>query len=638
MSHPDLVLLGAGDDGRDRYTTRSNYELESQLGDWSQALFLDKNTHQKDYDKLNSLIAKHQLNSEQADALLHLSEGKKIAAIVGRAGTGKSYLMSSANELWQSQGFNVTGMAVSSVAAKGLQKDSGITSKTIAHYKQLIQHDAWHLNEKSIVVMDEAGMTDLHDMATILRYVHESRASLVLVGDHAQLQPIGIGAPFRSIVEMIGFAEMNRIMRQVDEKDCLATLQLSKGNIQDAINHYDSKNQMHLMETEIDAKNALISDWQSHLKQNDLAGMQKQLILAHANDDVMHLNLLARDCLIKNNLLDQNTHTFKTEKGEITLAVNDRVLFLKNDKDLNISNGDFATITEIKDKTITAKLNNDKTVTFNAENYTHFTYGYAATIHKTQGVTLDNTFVYVKNNYWDRYLTYVALSRHKNYVGLYASIQSFKNKEKLIQNLSRDGIKDTVLDFSFAFPTRRGFNIDTTLGRFINTVSELKEKIKDRWQFVTNYESYIKLQHNRDQFISKQETRERARIVSEFIDLHRATSKEWSQIYKATKSETIDKKDLLQNKNYQQLIKDTLYKNALAKKISGDMTAFENALTKNGISKEIIEKAAIQFDAQRSFNVDIAAKKAAEKIAEIDKKIASINKNKVKEKDQDIER
>lgn len=638
MSHPDLVLLGAGDDGRDRYTTRSNYELESQLADWSQALFLDKNTHRKDYDKLNSLIAKHHLNSEQADALLHLSEGKKIAAIVGRAGTGKSYLMRSANELWQSQGFSVTGMAVSSVAAKGLHKDSGITSKTIAHYKQLIQHDAWHLNERSIVVMDEAGMTDLHDMAIILRHVFDNKASLVLVGDHAQLQPIGIGAPFRSIVEMVGFAEMNRIMRQVNEKDCLATLQLSKGNIQDAIAHYDSKNQVHLLETESDAKNALISDWQSHLKQNDLAGMQKQIILAHSNDDVMHLNLLARESLVKNNLIDQNTCAFKTEKGDINLSVNDRILFLKNDKDLDISNGDFATITQIKNKEITAKINNDKTVTFNTENYKNFTYGYAATIHKTQGVTLDNTFVYVKNGFWNRYLTYVALSRHKNYVGLYASQESFKNKEKLVQNLSRDSIKDTVLDFALAFPTRRGFNIDTTFGRFINAVSELKEKIKDKWQFVTNYESYIKLQHNRDQFISKQETRERARIVSEFIDLHRSTSKEWSQIYKATKSETIDKQDLVKNKNYQQIVKDTLYKNALAKKISDLMAVFETALNKNGISKEIIEKAAKQFDAQKSFNVDDAAKKAAEKIAEIDKKIASINKNRTKGKDQDIER
>lgn len=638
MVHPDLVLLGAGDDGRDRYTTRSNYELESQLADWAQSLFLDKGVNKKDYDKLNSLIAKHHLNGEQADALLHLSEGKKIAAIVGRAGTGKSYLMRAANELWQSQGFNVAGMAVSSVAAKGLQKDSGITSKTIAHYKQLIQHDAWQLNEKSIVVMDEAGMTDLHDMATILRHVHESRASLVLVGDHAQLQPIGIGAPFRSIVEMIGFAEMNRIMRQADEKDCLATLQLSKGNIQDAINHYDSKNQVHLLETESDAKNALIADWQSHLKKIDLAGMQKQLILAHSNDDVMHLNLLARECLIKNNLIDQNAHTFKTSKGEINLSINDRILFLKNDKDIDINNGDFAAITQIKGKEITAKLNNDKTVTFNTENYKNFTYGYAATIHKTQGVTLDNTFVYVKNGFWNRYLTYVALSRHKNYVGLYASQESFKNKEKLIQNLSRDGIKDTVLDFAFAFPTRRGFNIDTTLGRFINAVSDLKEKIKDKWQFITNYESYIKLQNNRDQFITKQETRERARIVSEFIDLHRSTSKEWSQIYKATKSETIDKNDLYQNKNYQQLIKDTLYKNALAKKISGNISAFEYALNKNVISKEIIEKAAKQFDAQKSFNVDEASKKAAEKIAEIDKKIAAINKNKNKESDRDIER
>lgn len=93
----------------------------------------------------------------------------------------------------------------------------------------------------------------------------------------------------------------------------------------------------------------------------------------------MHLNLLTRESLVKNNLINQNTCAFKTEKGDINLSINDRILFLKNDEDLDISNGDFATITQIKNKEITAKLNNDKTVIFNTENYKNFTYvGYSA--------------------------------------------------------------------------------------------------------------------------------------------------------------------------------------------------------------------------------------------------------------------
>lgn len=635
-SSPDLILLGAGDDGRDRYTTRANFQLESQLSEHAQSLFLKQPEQKPNYDLINTMIVRFHLNSEQADALLHLSQDKHIVAIVGRAGTGKSYLMRAAHDLLKEQGFSVTGMAVSGVAAKGLQKESGIQSKTIAHYKQLIIHDAWKLNSKSVVMMDEAGMTDLHDMAIILRHVKESGARLVLIGDHAQLQPIGIGAPFRSIVEMIGFAEMNRIMRQQDEKDCQATLQLSKGNVQDAIDHYSSKNQVHLLQTEMDAKNALILDWKSHLEQTDFIGIQNQLILAHKNTDVISLNNLARDALLSHNKIDSVQHAFQTEKNIIQLSVNDQILFLKNDKGLNINNGDFATVIKIDDKNITAKLDNQKTVTFNAENYKYFTHGYAATIHKTQGATLNNTFVYVEGNFWDRYLTYVALSRHKKYVGIYASNESYKNIDALKKQLSRDTVKDSVLDFAVSFPNRRGFDPESTLGRFVNTVSKLKEKIHDKWHFLTNYESYLTLQDHKDKIISKQEKREGARIVSEFVDLHRTLGREWSNIIRAVKSETVNKTDLTKNKNYITLIKDTNYKNLLAKKIMKNIDRYQNALDKNNISIDAIEKSAKQFDAQKSFNIDEAAKKAAEKMVEIDRKIVMI-KTKTIEKDKDRE-
>lgn len=636
-SCPDLILLGAGDDGRDRFTTRANFHLESQLSDNAQSLFLKQMSAKVNYDLLNKIISQFNLNSEQADALLHLSQDKHIAAIVGRAGTGKSYLMRAAHELFTAQGFNVIGMAVSGVASKGLQKESGITSKTIAHYRQLISHDALKLNSQSIVVMDEAGMTDLHDMAIILRHVKESGARMVLVGDSAQLQPIGIGAPFRSIVEMIGFGQMNRIMRQRDEKDCTATLQLSQGNIQDAIAHYDSKNQVHLLATKDDAKNALIQDWQSHLESHDFAGIQKQLILAHKNTDVISLNQLARNALLSKNKIDKTQREFQTEKNTIQLSIHDRILFLKNDRALNVNNGDFATVIKIDDNNIIVKLDNEKNIAFNAENYKHFTHGYATTVHKTQGVTLDNTFVYVEGNFWDRFLTYVALSRHKKYVGIYASNESYKNIDALTKELSRDTIKDSVLDFAISFPIRRGFDPENVIVRFVNAVSKLKENIVDKWNFLTNYESHLKLQDHKEKIISKQEMREHARIVSEFIDLHRSTSKEWLQINKAIKSETINRKDLYQNKNYITLIKDTNYKNALAKKIIENINNYQKSLDKNNISNETLEKCAKQFDAQKSFNIDDAAKKAAQKITEIDKKIAAV-RSKNKEKDQDMER
>ena len=139
------------------------------------------------------------------------------------------------------------------------------------------------------------------------------------------------------------------------------------------------------------------------------------------------------------------------------------------------------------------------------------------------------------------------------------------------------------------------------------------------------------LQNHQEKIRTKQEKRESARIVAEFIDLHRSTGKEWSRIYSGTK------KEVDHAKNHLTLIKNTHYKNALAKKIIQNSDYYQTSLLKNNISIDTVKKSAEQFDAQKSFNIDEAAKKAAQKMTGIDRKIVEI-KAKNKEKDHDIER
>ncbi len=129
------------------------------------------------------------------------------------------------------------------------------------------------------------------------------------------------------------------------------------------------------------------------------------------------------------------------------------------------------------------------------------------------------------------------------------------------------------------------------------------------------------LQNHQEKIRTKQEKRESARIVAEFIDLHRSTGKEWSRIYSGTK------KEVDHAKNHLTLIKNTHYKNALAKKIIQNSDYYQTSLLKNNISIDTVKKSAEQFD----------AKKAAKKMVEIDQKIAVI-KSKGKNQDRDIER
>lgn len=592
-SDSSLISLGLGEDGRERYTTTSSLEAEMTLSEHAEQLARKKATPAP-LSMINAITQQYHLNSEQADALYHLAQNKDITAIVGRAGTGKSYMMNAARELFEKEGYRVQGMSLSSVAASGLEKEAGIKSHTIAYYKKLLSHDTWHLDTKSVVVMDEAGMTDLDDMLLVVRHVQQSGAKLVLVGDHAQLQAIGKGAPFKAIVEQIGFAEMNKIMRQKDASDCAATLQLAKGDIGHAIDHYCHKNQVHLLKKATDAQKALIADWKNTLQKNQ--DLSTQLILAHSKADVTTLNTLARESLIKKAALGEESLPYQAVSGRLEVRTGERLLFLKNDKSCDLKNGQFATVQSMTRDTITVLRDSDqKTITFSADDYKHFDYGYASTVHKTQGVTLLNTFVYASGRMWDRFLTYVALSRHKDTTSLYASQEDFNNIDDLKRKLSRDTTKDSVLDYPLSFSIRRGFDAEATAKGFVAKVSKVKNIVKDKWLFISNYETYVKQRQTKAQDEETLQRRDQARIVAEFVDLHRSLGKSWADVQQDLKANNITRQELYKNTAYKDLLAQTHYKNKLAVKIASSYDTYQRAMDLNHVTRDTIDKAAATY-------------------------------------------
>ncbi|MBY2948038.1 BID domain-containing protein, partial [Rhizobium leguminosarum] len=94
-------------------------------------------------------------------------------------------------------------------------------------------------------------------------------------------------------------------------------------------------------------------------------------------------------------------------------------------------------------------------VTVPVNRYQSFDHGYATTIHKTQGATVDRSFVLASTT-MDRHLTYVAMTRHREEVQLYAGLDAFKTVRSLTETLSRSGVKETTLDYTHDFANRRG--------------------------------------------------------------------------------------------------------------------------------------------------------------------------------------
>lgn len=484
--YPELIELGRNANGEISYTSKANYLLETNLAEDVNKLF-ESSPKNLGSRVIEHTIERYQLRSEQANALRYVVDSGQISAIVGRAGTGKSYLMGALRDVYEQQNYRVTGMAFSGIAAKNLKSKSNIASRTIAYYKELIKHDAWHIDQKDIIVMDEAGMVNLHDMADIVRHVKAHGAKLVLVGDPEQLQAIGKGV-FRSLLERIGFAELSDIRRQNDIGDRQATAALATGNIAAAIEHYTSKGQVHLLDRPADVYASLINQWQQNLTH---ASLSERLIMTFQNQHVAELNIAARRAMRQQGLLGEDKLALDTPKGLASFAVGDRILLLRNDNRLGVRNGEFGQIAKIDGKMLQIFIDNEKRpLTIDTTRYSDLTHGYAATIHKSQGTDFKDTYVYVAGSYWDRFLSYVALSRHKDKVQIFADKEQYSSVEKLTKGMSREVVRDTVIDWPLSYALRRGFDPDSLIGRVIEKIGKTAENIKDKWLYVVNPDAY----------------------------------------------------------------------------------------------------------------------------------------------------
>lgn len=191
------------------------------------------------------------------------------------------------------------------------------------------------------------------------------------MGDHEQLQAIGAGAPFRAITEYIGRAELSEIRRQ-------------------------------------------------------RVGWQREASVAFATHRTAEALAAYRD---QGGADAPQALRFQTNDGAREFAVSDRVVFLENNRDLGVKNGMLGTVAAVAEGCLGVMLDGREGAQVNVStgDYKAIDHGYATTIHKTQGATVDRAYVLASRT-MDRQLTYVAMTRHRDDVRLYAAMDEFADK------------------------------------------------------------------------------------------------------------------------------------------------------------------------------------------------------------------
>ena len=208
------------------------------------------------------------------------------------------------------------------------------------------------------------------------------------------------------------------------------------------------------------AMQQMASDW---MKKRDPAKPGESLMLAGTRAEVFQLNQLARGQLKALQILAAEA-TVETRGGKREFAEGDRIIFLENSKRLGVKNGTLGTLIRLGLESdgkprFAVKTDSGEIVRFTlgdpeaskGKEYNAIDHGYAVSVHKAQGVTVDNPFVMLGDTMSDREWGYVAASRGRNETRFYATQETVEDLDTL---LARSRQKDTALDYQEATSIR----------------------------------------------------------------------------------------------------------------------------------------------------------------------------------------
>jgi hypothetical protein len=318
------------------------------------------------------------------------------------------------------------------------------------------------LGPRDVLVIDEAGMIGTRQMERVLSEAERAGAKVVLVGDAEQLQAIEAGAAFRALAERHGAAEINEVRRQHEDWQRDATRALATGRTGEAIHAYEQHGMVHAAETREAARAELIDTWDAQRRADP---DKTRIILTHTNAEVRDLNQAARDRLRDAGELGQDVR-ISAERGARDFASGDRIMFLKNERGMGVKNGTLGKVERVSPDSMAVRLDDGRQVAFDLKDYAHVDHGYAATIHKSQGVTVDQGHVLATPG-MDRHSAYVALSRHRDGVQLHYGRDDFADDRRLVRTLGRERAKDMASDYPMyrdrdaeaqSFADRRGLS------------------------------------------------------------------------------------------------------------------------------------------------------------------------------------
>jgi conjugative relaxase-like TrwC/TraI family protein len=168
------------------------------------------------------------LGEDQVRVVRHiLSSADRLLAVEGKAGTGKTRVLSSVRERGEEGGWSVRAFAPTTTAVAVL-REAGIDSITVAAALK----EPLSLNRgPQLWIVDEAGLLSTCQARELLDRAEKTGAKVVLVGDRQQHRSVEAGSPFALLIDRAGIAtdRLDVIRRQRDGRLRETVLAASEG-------------------------------------------------------------------------------------------------------------------------------------------------------------------------------------------------------------------------------------------------------------------------------------------------------------------------------------------------------------------------------------------------------------------------
>ncbi len=179
-------------------------------------LFIDGFTTQDVERFLDGFDPSRSLTDEQREAV-KMAIGHRFSLLIGGAGVGKTTTLNAVNATARNLGMTVYQLAIAGRAAKRIAEATGQHAQTVASWLKGVADGRLELGRHTLLIIDEASMLDLPTLYRILFHLPKE-ARCLLVGDTAQLPPIGFGLTLHRLIleKRIPKTELTRILRATE--------------------------------------------------------------------------------------------------------------------------------------------------------------------------------------------------------------------------------------------------------------------------------------------------------------------------------------------------------------------------------------------------------------------------------------